>query len=189
MRPTQPSARSRRVLLATLAIPLLALLVVVVIGFTAQSSRANGGSPPPPPMKMPPLGNTSATPAYTGPWGIPAIHPEAALAHSKGPHFTLADVEQYLAANPIPAQEMVKGAPAPTVASFTCETPKQLAAQYPGIGGYPVALVCVVVLSGSFTGSYSGPYLGGDVPPPAPFTKGVMGFDAYTGNLIMTNMA
>lgn len=187
MRPKEPSARSRRVPLATLALPLLVLLVVVVIGFTAQSSRANGGSPPPPPMKMPPLGNTSATPAYHGPLGIPAIHPEAALANSTGPHFTLADVEQYLATTPLP--DVVSGAPAPNVASFTCETPKQLAAQYPGIGGYPVALVCVVIISGSFMskGGY-GPYLPGSTATPARFTKGVMGFDAYTGNMIMTNL-
>jgi hypothetical protein len=187
MRPTQLSARSLRIPLAALALPVLALVVVVVIGFAVQSSRANsdGGSPTPPPVKATaPLGIASLTmtPAYNGPLGIPAIHPEAALANSTGPHFTLADVEQYLAANPI--ADVAKGAPAPTVASFTCETPKQAAAQYSGIYSYRGALVCVVIISGSFIGSYSGPYLGGDVPTPAPFTKGVMIFDAYTGNIV-----
>jgi hypothetical protein len=119
--------------------------------------------------------------------GIPAIHPEAALAHSKGPHITLADVEQYLAANPLPAQDMVSGAPAPTVASFTCATPKQLAAQYPGIYSYRGALVCIAIISGSFsgTGGGYGPYLpGATYNTPTPFTTGVMIFDAYTGNIV-----
>src|SRR5262249_2327148 len=107
----------------------------------------------------------------------------AALANSTGPHFTLADVERYLPANPIP--DVAKGAPAPTVASFTCETPKQAAVQYSGLYSYRGALVCVVIISGSFTGSGGyGPYLPGYTATPAPFTKGVMIFDAYTGNIV-----
>lgn len=186
MRPTQPSARSQRIHVAAWALPLLALLIAVVIGFTAQSSHANSGgaSPTPPSGINTPLGVTSATLAYTGPLGIPAIHPEAALANSTGPHFTLADVEQYLAANPI--ADVARGAPAPTVACFTCETPKQAAAQYAGIYSNRGALVWVVIISGSFTGSGGGygPFVPGYTWTPAPFTKGVMIFDAYAGNIV-----
>jgi hypothetical protein len=48
--------------------------------------------------------------------------------------------------------------------------------------------VCIVIVSGSFIGTYNGPFLGGSVPTPAPFNKGVMIFDAYTGNLLATNL-
>jgi SAM-dependent methyltransferase len=115
-----------------------------------------------------------------------ATYEDLNLFLQRVPIFEDYDSEQDLAANPI--ADVVSGAPAPTIASFTCETPKQLAAQFPGIGGYPVALVCVVVLSGSFmsTGGY-GPYLPGSTATPAPFTTGVMIFDAHTGNLLATN--
>jgi hypothetical protein len=186
MRPTEPSARSRRVPLATLGLLLLAFLVVV-IGSSALSSHAHSGSAPPPLPRsaQAPLGKTSGTPAYTGPLGIPAIHPRAALAASTGPHFTLADVKQYLATNPLP--DVVSGAPAPTVASFTCESPQEAPAQ-DNIGSYPDHLVCIVIVSGSFIGSYSGPLLARPIPTPAPFTKGLLIFDAYTGNLLATNL-
>jgi hypothetical protein len=127
-----------------------------------------------------------STPAHQGAWGVPAVQPQAALAASTGPHFTAADVDRYIAANPPPFT--VKGTAAPTVVSVTFETASKAEATYPGslAGTTASSPVCVVIVSGTFLNTYGGPY--GVTVTSTPFNQGVMIFNAYTGNLLADNL-
>ena len=84
------------------------------------------------------------------------IQPEAALAHSRGPHYTAADVERYIAAILPPGT--VKGTPAPSVVSITFETASQVAIAYQESllsGSAASSPVYVVIVSGIFKNDYS----------------------------------
>jgi hypothetical protein len=197
MNPPGPSARLRQLLLAAL-LPCCALLIVLLVGYTAQSSAAHpalashpaltppGGYATQPTGPAPTLGPyiPHGTP-YPGPYGIPAIQPEAALATSSGPHFTAADVEQYIAANPPPFA--VKGTPTPTVVSVTFEPASELSPAYGSLSGTtPSTPICIVMVSGTFLNTWGGPY--GVTITATPFHQGFMIFDGDTGYLLADNL-
>jgi hypothetical protein len=198
MKPPGPSAHLRQLLLAAL-LPCCALLEVLLVGYTAQSSAAQSAlvshlAPTPPGSYATQPTGPAPTPGpyiphgtpYSRPYGIPSIQPEAALATSTGPHFTAADVEQFIAANPPPFT--VKGTSAPTVVSVTFETASQAEATYQGSlsGTTASSPVCVVIVSGTFLNTWGGPY--GVTVTATPFSQGEMIFDGYTGNLLEDNL-
>ena len=152
---------------------LLVLVVGAVLAFSS-SVGAQGNSVV---RSSLPSGRT----VVTYPPGIPAIHPQSGSAQTPGsPAFTAADVTHY-----IQTQGFIRttSGAVPAIAQIEFITAQEASALLQGesIGRPDNALVCYVVLTGSFRAN-------GPVPPGATIPivhTAYEVFDAHTGNLLM----
>jgi len=114
---------------------------------------------------------------------MPAIQPRASLASSTGPHFIEADVRAYIATHR--PGFTVPSTPNPVVITVQFMTASQVSTQLQGesMGVPDDTLLCLVRVLGEFRNTY--------VPlgaTPKTFTRGVMVFDAHTGNLLISSV-
>jgi hypothetical protein len=153
----------------------LGLAVVIASGFGITDSRAqqpavDGATQGPPPIReLPPLNLPP-----TSPVGSAAITPRINAI----PAFTLDDAKEYVAAHSLPLH--VARDIKPTVTRIEFLTSQQVSALLHGVttGFAANHLLCYVELQGPF--SFAGPR--GAI---ATYNRGVLIFDAQTGNLVI----
>lgn len=171
MRHDQTTRPSNNAWIALIVIPIA--IFGIVLGIQRVSAQANVAKTGPIPTVS--LQNHSL--------GVPAITPRASMAAAgaTGPHFTQADVVQYVAAHPT-AVGSIPSAAAPTVMSVQFVTAKQASALLQGesIGLPDSAPVCVVQLKGTFA-SFAPPGISG----PSSGSEETLVFDGQTGNLLI----
>lgn len=173
MRAKDPTRRSGGVV-AIVAVPIA--LIALALGVQIAGAMAQSAKP----------GPIKVTSDQNHPIGIPAITPRAGMAvaaGATGPHFTRADVIQYITAHP-EITGAVSGKPAPTVTSVRFVTAKQASALLQGesIGLPDSAPVCVVQLRGTFASSFAPPGFNA----PATTDTAILVFDGQTGNLLIS---
>jgi hypothetical protein len=152
---------------------LMVLATLARSGALAQQPGAAGGSQPYPPPIQRPLPPMHSPP--TQPEGSPALAP-----HLNGtPSFTLDDVKQFVANHQLlkPANRDVVH----KLISAEFMTSSEASSRLNGVTtGFPDAyMLCLVELQGPFT--FTGP-----VGATAVYPRGVLVFDATTGNLVIT---
>lgn len=117
------------------------------------------------------------------PYGIPAIPPRPELGQSTGPHFTEADVRQYLATHSEVAY-VVPGSPAPVLTSVRFMTAGQASVVLQESLDMPsTTQVCLVRYAGNFqlTG---GPVVSTNSQSKPVEHSETLVFDSHTGNLL-----
>jgi hypothetical protein len=177
---THPQGERSKLPLRALFGGCIAIAATLLLGYAV--AQANGSPSSRNANVAPnPLAAQHGKPDHQTPQGMPAIHVQAALVTSTGPHFTEADVVQYIATTPIPYA--VRSAPAPQVVSVQFLTMQQLSGQLPqynpaSTGISANTLLCLVRVSGTFSAD---PPLGAK----AAYAYGAyLLFDAHTGNLL-----
>lgn len=173
------NTRQARIPLGLVVIAVLVLAGVTMVRIQmAQASSHDADTSPAASAQANSMGG-----AYTGPLGIPAIHPRPAAANAAGARFTEGDVRQYVASHR--PRNTVAGTSTPTVASVQFLPSAQVGAILHTTTGEPdSSLMCLVHVSGSFQIT--------DVPlgahPSPVYHDGVLVFDALTGNLLISSV-
>jgi hypothetical protein len=166
-------------------LPLVLVMTVGVVGglFVVSGQFASIGSAGAvSPFPSPPAHHYSPA-TYQAPSGIPAIPPRHALVQSTGPHFTEADVRQYLTTHS-EVGYVVPGSPTPMLTSVRFMTAGQAGIVLQESLDMPsTTLVCLVRYVGSFqlTG---GPVVSTKAQSRPVEKSETLIFDAHTGNLL-----
>ncbi len=145
----------------------LGLAIVVAGGLGVTESRAQQPPQQPPIHALPPLNLPPTAPA-----GSPAIKPRTDAI----PAFSLDDAKKYVTTHPLPFGAVRDGKPTVTRTEFLSS--QQVSALLRGVttGFTANHLLCYVELQGPFT--FTGPR-----GATATYNRGVLIFDAQTGNL------